>query len=267
METLDFDNIGVAGDWHGNTLWALMALERYHEEGVQTILHAGDFGFWPGEKGQSYLTKIHSSLVEYNQVLMVTLGNHEDYVQVETFTPHPTMPGFVYDASRPRIMVATRGVRWEWNGVTFVSLGGAASIDFERRTKGVDWWTEERISLGDVYNTVSGGHADVMIGHDCATGIRFLGSHREDRGAWSKAALDYADQSRLMMRQAVDGVKPDVFFHGHYHTYLDEQVTFNDGLTDYSYRNVGLGKDEQANNMAVLSLPSLNVRMLKMLGE
>lgn len=265
MEILN--KIGVAGDWHGNALWAAVALDQFAAAGIHRILHAGDFGFWPGDKGQNYLTIVQGALEQNDQYIFVTLGNHEDYVQISQFVEHPDMPGFVYNPDYPRILVATRGARWEWDGVSFVSLGGAASIDFEDRIEGISWWSEERISLGDVYRTVEGGHADVMVAHDCAQGVYLLGSHREDRAAWSHRALTYADQSRHMMRQAVNGVKPSVFFHGHYHIYKDEQITLSDGVDDFSYRNVSLGKDGQANNMAVLSLPDLNVQMLKMPGE
>lgn len=261
------NKIGVAGDWHGNLGWAVIALDQFAAAGVRRILHAGDFGYWPGETGKNYLSAIHASLEQNDQELRVTLGNHEDYVQVAQLVEHPDVPGFVYDPDFPRILVASRGARWEWEGVSFVSLGGAASIDFEARIEGISWWKEERISLGDVYRTVEGGQADVMIAHDSAQGVYLFGSHRENREAWSYRALQYADQSRHMMRQAVNGVKPSIFFHGHYHIYKDEQVTLSDGVNDFSYRNVSLGKDGQANNMAVLSLPDLTVQMLKMPGE
>lgn len=260
---------GIAGDWHGNTLWAVMALDQYAIAGITHILHVGDFGFGfgGGDRGEDYLRDIQNALVQNNQIIYVTLGNHENYVMISSFVNHPEMPGFVFNPDFPNILVATRGARWDWNDVSFVSLGGAASIDYEGRTEGINWWSEERISLGDVYRTIEGGHADVMIAHDAPTGVNLFGSHREARSQWSVEGLAYADQSRDMMRQAVDGVKPDMFFHGHYHHYLDEVVNFNDGVEGYSYRNVSLGKDGQANNMSVLDLVSMQVSMLKMPGE
>jgi predicted phosphodiesterase len=264
MNTFD---VGVAGDWHGSQMWGEVALDQFAAAGIYRVLHAGDFGFWPTQRGTDFIEGIQKTLEKNNQILYVTLGNHEDYVQVNTFVAHPDMSGFVYNPTFPNILVATRGARWEWEGVSFVSLGGAASIDFEGRTEGINWWKEERITLGDVYRTIQDGHADVMIAHDSATGVNLFGSHREERSNWSAKALEYADQSRAMMRQAVDGVKPDIFFHGHYHHYLDTQVHFNDGVEDYSYRNVSLGKDGQSNNMAVLNLVTKEVTMLSMPGE
>lgn len=260
-------SVGVAGDWHSAQIWGELALDQFAAIGVTKILHVGDFGFWPTQRGQDFINGIQRTLDANGQTLYVTLGNHEDYVKINTFVPHPEMEGFVYSPDYPNILVATRGARWEWEGVSFVSLGGAASIDYEGRTEGINWWAEERITLGDVYRTIEGGHADVMIAHDAATGVNLFGSHREERSSWSQKALAYADQSRGMMRQAVDGVKPDFFFHGHYHYYLDTQVHFNDGLEDYSYRNVSLGKDGQANNLAVLNLTDMSVAMLPMPGE
>lgn len=37
--------VGLAGDWHGDTEWALDALTRFAEVGVTTVHHVGDFGF------------------------------------------------------------------------------------------------------------------------------------------------------------------------------------------------------------------------------
>lgn len=43
--------IALAGDWHGNTRWALHALEAAARQGCDTVVHLGDFGLWPGHDG------------------------------------------------------------------------------------------------------------------------------------------------------------------------------------------------------------------------
>jgi len=259
--------VGIAGDWHSAESWAILCLDQFAAAGIKRVLHVGDFGFWPTPLGVQFIKSMQSKLADNDQTLYVTLGNHEDYVHISTFVAHPDMPGFVYSPEFPNILVAERGARWNWDGVSFVSLGGAASIDFEGRTQGINWWTEERITLGDVFRTIQDGHADVMIAHDAAQGVNLFGSHRDDRGAWSQKALAYADESRAMMRQAVDSVKPDLFFHGHYHHYLDTQVHLHDGVEGYTYRNVSLNKDGSKNNLAVLTLPTMDVSILPVPGE
>lgn len=247
----EFEMIGIAGDWHGNKAWVRTAIERMGELGIKHVLHVGDFGFWPGNHGQKYLHRVNKFLKLHSITLYVTLGNHEDYVQVSALQPHPTLEGFVYNRDYPNIVVAKRGARWEWNGVSFVSLGGANSIDFTHRTENISWWKGERIALGDIYRTVEGGHADIMIAHDCPAGVNIFGNHRDEKNGWTPTELEYAHQSRYALRQAVDGVKPDILFHGHYHRFLDLTSELNDGVEDYSLRSIGLDMDDSRHNLIV----------------
>jgi hypothetical protein len=258
-----FDIVGVAGDWHGNTGWAGIAIARFAELGIQHILHLGDFGFWPGNNGQKYLYKTNKRLAANGQVLYVTLGNHEDYVQISRLQ-QSQFPGWRYNPEYPHILVADRGARWEWNGRTFVSLGGANSIDFIGRTENRTWWKAEQITLDDVFKTVMHGHADIMLAHDCPAGVNLFGSHREDHGIWSPTEMRYANQSRAMMRQAVDGVKPDLFLHGHYHFFADHETVLNDGLDEYTLHSIGLDMDGSKNNLAILELSTLDLEIIPM---
>lgn len=272
LNVLDNTNtpLGVAGDWHGNQDWAVRALTAFHTNGINVILHVGDFGFWNHQtSGQDYLTCVNDMLEQFDMVLIVTPGNHENYVQLSTFQPVPGRSGFVYDQDFPNILVSVRGARWEWDNTSFVFLGGANSIDRQGRIEGVSWWAGEQITLGDVYRTVEGGHAEVMVCHDCPTGVNLFGNHRDSDNGWSMAALAYAQQSRDSLRQAVDGVKPKVLFHGHYHRYLDVETVMNDGLDDYTIRTVGLDMDDSDANIGIfipstgeftlLNVPALSV--------
>lgn len=258
----EFEQIGIAGDWHGDTGCAKNALLKFSHLNIRHVLQVGDFGFWPGNSGYKYLRKVNHYAELYNVTLYINLGNHEDYVQVAALKPHPTMEGFIYNPYFPNIIVATRGARWEWNDVSFVSLGGANSIDYEGRIEGISWWKEEQISLGDIYRTVEGGHADIMISHDCPAGVNILGSHREEKNGWRPTELAYARKSREALRQAVDGVKPDILFHGHYHLFRDLTTVLNDGIEDYTLRSVGLDMNGNPNNLMVFELATRDFVML-----
>lgn len=262
MTSPDFNQIGLAGDWHGDTGWAKRALLMFSHVGMKHVLHVGDFGFWPGNSGRKFLYKVNKYAALYGITLYITLGNHEDYVKIASFVPHPELEGFVYNPDYPNIVVANRGARWIWNNVSFVSLGGANSIDFTGRTEGIDWWKEERITLGDIYRTVEGGHADIMISHDCPAGVNIMGSHREEKNGWLPTELAYANESRMALRQAVDGVKPDMMFHGHYHLFRDLTTVLNDGLEDYTVRTIGLDMNGNPNNMMIFELATRDYVML-----
>lgn len=258
----EFDRLGIAGDWHGNKGWAKHALLKFSHMGIKHVLHVGDFGFWPGNHGRKYLYRINKFAELYGITLYVTLGNHEDYVQISAFQPHPKMKGFVYNPDYPQILVATRGARWNWNDVSFVSLGGANSIDFTGRTENITWWKGERITLGDIYRTVEGGHADIMIAHDCPAGVNIFGSHRDEKNGWTPTEIAYAQESRMALRQAVDGVKPDILFHGHYHRFLDLTTEMYDGVEGYTLRSIGLDMDDSQKNLMVFELASREYLMI-----
>lgn len=254
--------VGVAGDWHCDTGWAGVSVETFSEYGIKYILHLGDFGFWPGNSGQKFLYKTNKRLVQNDQYLFVTLGNHEDYVQLSRFQPYPDMPGFVYNPDFPRIIVASRGARWSWDGTSFVSLGGANSIDFTARTEWVNWWRAERITMEDIRKTVEGGHADVMLTHDCPEGVALFGTHRKQDPIWAPIELRYANESRKALRMAVDGVKPQLLMHGHFHFFTDDHTLLNDGTSDYELHSIGLDMNGTRKNLAMLDLKTLDVEII-----
>lgn len=258
----EMEIIGIAGDWHGNMQWSRTAIDKLAAHGIKHVLHVGDFGFWPGNGGKKYLHRVNKLLSNHGMTLYVTPGNHEDYVQLSTFTAHPSLPGFVFKEDYPHIVVASRGARWEWNGVSFVSLGGANSIDRQFRIENISWWRDESISLGDIYRTVEGGHADIMITHDCPAGVDIFGSHRDSNQGWTPTQIAYSNESRMALRQAVDGVKPDILFHGHYHMFLDLTTQMNDGIEDYSLRSIGLDMDGTKSNLILFELSSRDYTIL-----
>ncbi|MDR2988438.1 MAG: metallophosphoesterase, partial [Nocardiopsaceae bacterium] len=71
----------VAGDWHGNRLWAVNVIRRIPQllngEEPRIILHLGDFGIWPDDEGRRYLTTVSSVLAEQDAELWFVDGNHE----------------------------------------------------------------------------------------------------------------------------------------------------------------------------------------------
>lgn len=256
MTELRTDLIGVAGDWHGDTWAARAALNAFARENITTVVHVGDFGFGFGQSGAIFIRKVQDTLRRLGMTIFIAPGNHEDYVRIHA---KPVREDGWIEYTK-NILVAPRGHRWTFGERSFVFLGGANSIDREWRTPGVSWWEEEQISLGDVFRTVDGGHADIMVTHDCPLGVPLpLGNAM----MWTEEGLQYATGSRVMLRQAVDGVKPELLLHGHYHIFHDTYSTLNDGLTDYIIRAVGLDMNGHPNNIATLRLGDLKLTPLK----
>lgn len=239
----NFFYIGFAGDWHGDTYFAHQALASFASNGITEVCHVGDFGVGAGKDNRKFLRKINQYCKQYNIYLRVTLGNHENYKLIAETVPSD-VPGFTYFPEYAHVLFAERGARWVWNNVSFVSLGGANSIDFKYRKKDYSWWVEERITLDDVYQTVKNGYADVMVTHEVPAGVDILSGMKTNGAApWSPTEILYANKSRETMRQAVDGVKPGILIHGHYHRYANLQTVLFDGVDEYSLHSVCLNQN------------------------
>lgn len=278
--------IGILGDTHSNTNWVVnYALGRFQRENIRNIVQVGDFGIWPGEYGGRFVKRVNIELEKNDQDLWVTPGNHDDYDRIETLLEDPD--GWLILA--PRIRVAPRGHRWSWENRTFVSLGGAPSVDRTWRLKsmginplvakavGTDfvnisavkplkrsWWPQEFITDEDVRRVAEGGHADVMITHDAPNGIETI-SRRIAGNPFSFQPwdLEYADRGRVQMDKAFRAVAPSVFLHGHYHFHVDETLELNAGLSDLDTEItkchvVGLGCDGGPFSLGVLNLEDLS---------
>lgn len=254
-----FTKLGIAGDWHCDTEWAIKSLNMFAELGIKRIVQLGDFGIWPGHSGARFILKVQKTLAKHDQILYVVPGNHEDYDRINK-TPLAE-DGFQH--YRPNVKIVPRGYRTTIDGVRIVALGGANSIDrFEwHRVPGESWWEQEQITLQDVYNTIQPGEADVMFAHDSPYGVNIPLNHR-DGSLWGYKALEYANESRQMMRSAVDAVKPKLFMHGHYHVFHDQTVMLNYGVNEYSTRVVGLDMNGKPKSNAILHLDTLKVDVL-----
>lgn len=247
--------VGIAGDWHGDATSAIAMLKILHGLGIETVYHVGDFGVYGDRDGEKYLRAVTRQLDLYKMTILVTEGNHEDYGKINT-TP-VSEDGKQWVTSR--IALLPRGYRWEIDGHSFVSFGGAASINFTSLRKDISWWSEEAITTGDVYRLGADGEADVMITHEAPLGISTLEEMKEaTKDDWSEIELDYARQSQLMMSYAVEAVRPKLLFHGHFHLGYVEEVLFIDTEGEgFATTVYGMDMNRHQRNIGVLDCETL----------
>lgn len=249
--------VPISGDWHGGTGWAKHALHlmaRATESPM--VFHLGDFGFWPGNNGHTYLRKVHRALVKTNRYLAVTPGNHEDYIQLSRFRRSSELPGVSWNPMFPRIFVLDRGFRWQWNNLTFLSLGGANSACRALRQENRTWWAAEQISWDDVRASQKGGRVDVMFSHDAPMGVDLSSTYRAG-SAFPASEVAYMNESREMLRAVTDVVKPRYLFHGHYHKWVrtvSHLQTPNQG--EYTMVTQGLDMDYTTHNLGLFHMDS-----------
>jgi hypothetical protein len=242
----------VAGDWHGNREWALGVIRRIPQllssEQSRLVLHLGDFGVWPGIGGRRYLAAVSEALGEVNAQLWFVDGNHEDFPQLAQLTSKAAPGGRV--AVKPNVYHLPRGYRWTWGNRTWLACGGGVSLDKAGRREGIDWWRQEEITSEQEAAIIADGHADVMVCHDCPSGV----SHTFPRPPswWASADLARNDAHRQRLQRIVDTVRPAHLMHGHLHRAYHRICDFGYGPVQVT----GLDADGSAENFAVLDVGS-----------
>jgi len=260
--------VALAGDWHGNGAFARRVIEQVADR-TDTLLHLGDFGIWPGPEGSRYLREMERVCAENGVRILITLGNHEDWNRVlgrwENPKLHHPDGSLLPIHLSEHIQVLPRGYRFQLVGdterpVSVVSLGGAPSVDFERRREGRTWWPEEMITEDDVDRVVAGGYADLMLTHD-APGPPYA-THSVERVissnplGWSATAVAYAAMGRGRITRAFEGVRPRLLAHGHYH--VADETTLRFEGADYDTTVWSLHCDQNEGNWRILQLDSVH---------
>lgn len=205
----DVRRVLFAGDWHGDLSWAATCVGLADMSNVDAIVQLGDFGVWPGRSGKVFLDGLNTALADARLTCYFIDGNHEDFPQLREYPIGSDGTRVV----RPYIRHLPRGFRWWWSGMSFLALGGATSLDRAERVEWVNWWRDEEITVADVYASLSGGHTDVMLTHDCPAGVDIPGLSTH----WPRAALRRANQHRAVLADVVKAVNPERLVHGHFH--------------------------------------------------
>lgn len=250
--------VGLAGDWEGNRAWARHALAVFAEHEVTRVFHLGDLGFLPGPRGRQFLSEVEGGCRRHRITIYLTPGNHEDYARIARLPVDSNGLARVTD----HLAVLPRGHRWTMSGHSFVSLGGAPSVDFAGRVEGKTWWPEEMITTDDVSAVVAGGHADVMLTHDApapATPAVERIIRTGGGSGWTRRGLDYAAVGRGRVTEAFQAVRPHLLAHGHFHVH-DQALVQPDGW-DHACQVLSLNRSGSWGNLALLDLaPAASVR-------
>jgi hypothetical protein len=154
---VDDARLAVAGDWHSNIMWIQQVLSELRRlaPDVSTILHTGDFSILPEARGKRFLRAVDAACRENGiDRILVTPGNHEDWPRLDAL--FAARPGEAVRLSAS-VWLMPRGYRFSIHGRTFMSFGGAASLDAAyRRTRGT-WWASEMPAPEEVAAAVAQG--------------------------------------------------------------------------------------------------------------
>jgi len=251
-------HVAIAGDWHSNINWVGKAIPSIARDapGVKTILHLGDFGIGSGARARKFIEAVDYWCAKAGiSRLLVTPGNHEDWAWLEdAFAAQPGVPVSLSSI----VAVLPRGYRFEIGTRTFVSFGGAASVDFEMRLAGVNWFAREMPTQKDVDLAVRDGSADVLLTHETIDGGTSATETILNRNplGFGPDALDYSRQSRALVTGVWKAISPTLLFHGHMHA--ADEIALSSGQ-----RVISLGRDGQTRNLGLLELATLHWQWLE----
>lgn len=259
--------IMLLGDTHGNTNYVLnQVIPAAQEAGVEWIYQVGDFGYWEHtHEGKVYLDKVQAGLVEAGISLIFIAGNHDKTSLI--FEKYPMIDGFF--AVRPSIWFAPNGTQWEFQGTSFLALGGAYSIDKQYRldaeyqnamrnimystlrsegyseqyiinrekskTKETLWFPEEEMTdseLDRYLEDLKGVHVDVILAHDKPASANPL---------IKLMPIPECQPNQRRLQKAVNTLQPKLFVHGHLHARYTDTIRCGDN--DAYTRIEGLGAD------------------------
>ena len=244
------DKIFVAGDWHGNTPWAVGLVKVAKKYGCTHIVQCGDFGIWTHvEEGVTYLDALNDACRKYGVKIYFVGGNHENWDHLEAWmkiNPKNYTGNYVV---RSHIFFIPDGNRWMWSGKWFMGVGGAVSVDKDwrlhaERTKygpRTLWWDQEQLDESVLFKLEqSKVKTDYLFTHDCPTNAPFYNRMKDD---------PQSQMHRQLMDRLGKAVRPKMWFHGHMHDKYDGY----DFPTYESHTKVyGLTRDTMQDNWGIL---------------
>jgi hypothetical protein len=205
---------------------------------VDTIFALGDFGYWEHTPHGQWALDEQSRLLQEADVQLYWLdGNHENHTLLRAIPWEMDDEGFWI--IRENIKYSPRGHDWTWGETHFLTLGGAYSIDKNKRRPGTSWWSEETITDEDVEACYTPERVDIMLTHDLPTGID-MQAIQAYRG-FPYQTIPASEDNRNKVRQVVEGCLPTKLFHGHYHLKYEDLLTLENG---WEVQVMGLGCDE-----------------------
>jgi calcineurin-like phosphoesterase family protein len=210
-------SILVAGDTGDNLKhWSLIAAVAA-DNNCKAVYQVGDTGYSEhDDDGRTYTNKL-STLAERSGIQIAFIdGNHENHRQLwDTYQSTPRSAEGFWQL-RPGLFYIPRGHVWTVEGVRFLGLGGAYSVDkakrleVERKTNqpGSMWSPYEELTEADVARARTQGEVNIMITHDKPRSTNPGCDFKSEPACWSNQ-----DKVSEVMRSAA----PELLVHGHLH--------------------------------------------------
>lgn len=203
--------IYLTGDTHGDFERIYNSARKLKSSDILIVL--GDFGFvWYPLEVQKNL----ESLANYECQIMFVDGNHENFDILNDDQRFPVFEMYGGKVKRlsTNITWLRRGEIYEIDGQRLLTVGGAMSVDKERRIEGISWWKDEEINHAEIENTfinleTHNWTVDYVLTHTAPEKLidRWWGSLIDDR----------RDQNSRFFDEIEPRLNYKKWFFGHFH--------------------------------------------------
>lgn len=199
----------ITGDIHG--AWGYLN-SLINKKNPDVVICCGDFGYWP--RHNKFDTR---GIKNKDTQIFWCAGNHEDWDSLERVygrrgrNPIELLNIIDY-RHHSNIFYCPIGSTLKLNGLNFLFVGGADSVDKKYRIMGHDWFSQEIINTEDVdYVCNIKGKVDVIISHTVPMSFDVDKSRRYDK---------MIDPSRHALSIILEKLKPKLWYAGHWHFYM-----------------------------------------------
>jgi len=211
----------VSGDSHADRNHVKSMASHAEKFECDKIYVVGDFGFWPKDKGGIKFLKACSEL---DWPMYFTAGNHEDWDMLDEHVKSPTFDNEGFIEVSNNVYYAPTGFTWEWDGIRFLSVGGAYSIDRKRRVKFISWFPQEVISSVEVAECMNVGKVDILLSHDSPASVDLALELASQYGGFRDFWVEENTEiNRQRLQNIVDATNPKLLVHGHWHLGYKQQ--------------------------------------------
>lgn len=148
--------IYCVGDLHGEHDIGKLSFKNWPESKKlsrenDVLIQLGDFGVIWNNTPDEQEKKLLKFLGERPYNILVVSGNHDNIPRLKRF-PEIAMFGDFVRVIDENVFLLQNGHIYTIQGKTFFVMGGALSIDKDRRVAGISWWPEE-ISSYEEFHT------------------------------------------------------------------------------------------------------------------
>lgn len=216
--------IYVYGDSHGEWTEMLIKISEFDLRNCY-LIHVGDIGIGFSDK-EKEIGKMNylNGIFEYMGISFIGIaGNHDnpEYFKGIQFSHIELLPSYT---------------QREINGLNFLFIGGAVSIDRGNRTEGLDYWKGEEIIPPPNNLIQSGITPDVIISHDCPLEVGFT-THNLYDAPGNPVKTDVI-KGRQILSDIWAKYPPKKWFYGHYHSSQTDYVENSGVITKFTMLNI-----------------------------